>query len=306
MRTDLDHLPPAKQRELEEVVRMLFADFREATENATGRRKSARILKIILFGSYARGDWVDAPFDANQYKSDMDILVIVNQKEMTDMATYWSVAEQRLIDAYLIEKRINTPVHFIVHSLQQVNQGLAHGRVFFMEIAEQGIALYDGDSRELAKPKPKTPNQALETAQEYFDENFPDAMRRFEGARFHIGKGNFKQAAFDLHQTAEGLYQAILLTLTFYTPYDHNIAFLRLQAEGRDKSLFDVWPRGTRKEWAMFQKLKDAYVKARYSKHYRITPEELNWLAERIEILGRMTHEICTNHIANLRKNAAH
>ena len=306
MRTDLDHLPPAKQRELEEVVRMLFADFREATENATGRRKSARILKIILFGSYARGDWVDAPFDANQYKSDMDILVIVNQKEMTDMATYWSVAEQRLIDAYLIEKRINTPVHFIVHSLQQVNQGLAHGRVFFMEIAEQGIALYDGDSRELAKPKPKTPNQALETAQEYFDEYFPDAMRRFDLAKIAIEKSYLKQAAFDLHQVTEGLYQTILLTLTFYTPYDHNIAFLRLQAEGRDKSLFDVWPRGTRKEWAMFQKLKDAYVKARYSKHYRITPEELNWLAERIEILGRMTHEICTAHIANLRKNAAH
>jgi predicted nucleotidyltransferase/HEPN domain-containing protein len=306
MRTDLDHLPAAKQRELEEVVRILFAEFREATENATGRRKSARILKIILFGSYARGDWVDAPFDANQYKSDMDILVVVNQKEMADVAAYWSVAEQRLIDAYLIEKRINTPVHFIVHSLQQVNQGLAHGRVFFMEIAEQGIALYDGDSRELAKPKPKTPNQALEAAQEYFDEYFPDAMRRFEGARFHISKGHLKQAAFDLHQTAEGLYQAILLTLTFYTPYDHNIAFLRLQAEGRDNSLFDVWPRGTRKERAMFQKLKDAYVKARYSKHYRITPEELNWLAERIEILGQMTHQICTAHIAYLRKNAAH
>ncbi|MBG6119810.1 MULTISPECIES: nucleotidyltransferase and HEPN domain-containing protein [unclassified Sphingobium] len=306
MRTDLDHLPAAKQRELEEVVRILFAEFREATENATGRRKSARILKIILFGSYARGDWVDAPFDANQYKSDMDILVIVNQKEMADVAAYWSAAEQRLIDAYIIEKRINTPVHFIVHSLQQVNQGLAHGRVFFMEIAEQGIALYDGDSRELAKPKPKTPNQALEAAQEYFDEYFPDAMSNFELAKVAVERNFHKQAAFLFHRTTEALYQAILLTLTFYTPYDHNVAFLRLQAEGRNQSLFDVWPRGTRKERAMFQKLKDAYVKARYSKHYRITPEELNWLAERIKILGQMTHEICTAHIANLRRNAAH
>ncbi len=304
MRTDIDHLPAAKQRELEEVVRMLFADFREATENATGRKKSARILKIILFGSYARGDWVDAPFDANQYKSDMDILVIVNQKEMTDVAAYWSVAEQRLIDAYLIERRIKTPVHFIVHSLQQVNQGLSHGRVFFMEIAEQGIALYDADGRELAKPKPKTPQQAYEAAQEYFDEYFPDAMRRFDLAKIAIEKSYLKQAAFDLHQTTEALYQAILLTLTFYTPYDHNIAFLRLQAEGRDQSLFDVWPRGSRKERAMFQKLKDAYVKARYSRHYQISIEELNWLAERIELLGQKTHEICTNHITTLRENA--
>jgi len=304
MRTDLDHLPAAKQRELEEVVRMLFADFREATENATGRKKSARILKIILFGSYARGDWVDAPFDANQYKSDMDILVIVNQKEMTDVAAYWSVAEQRLIDAYLIERRIKTPVHFIVHSLQQVNQGLSHGRVFFMEIAEQGIALYDADGRELAKPKPKTPQQASEAAQEYFDEYFGEAMQCFEVAKFGIEKSFVKKAAFDLHQTTERLYQAILLTLTFYTPYDHNIAFLRVQAEGRNPSLFDVWPRGSRKERAMFQKLKDAYVKARYSRHYQISLEELNWLAERIELLGRKTHEICLKHITALRENA--
>ena len=69
MRTGLDHLPLAKQRELDRVVEMIFQGFREATQNATGRKKSARIVKIILFGSYARGDWVDAPLDANQYKS---------------------------------------------------------------------------------------------------------------------------------------------------------------------------------------------------------------------------------------------
>lgn len=306
MRTDLDHLPAAKQRELEEVVRILFAEFREATENATGRKKSARILKIILFGSYARGDWVDAPFDANQYKSDMDILVIVNQKELADVAAYWSVAEQRLIDAYLIEKRIHTPVHFIVHSLQQVNQGLSHGRVFFMEIAEQGIALYEADDRELAKPKPKTPSEAATAAQDYFDDYFSEAMQVFEVAKFGIEKSFVRKAAFDLHQTTERLYQAILLTLTFYTPYDHNIAFLRAQAESRHPTLFDIWPRNSRKERAMFQKLKDAYVKARYSKHYQIDLEELRWLAERIENLGQTTHSICVSHITKLKEKARH
>jgi Zn-dependent peptidase ImmA (M78 family) len=54
----------------------------------------------------------------------------------------------------------------------------------------------------------------------------------------------------------------------------------------------------------MFQKLKDAYVKARYSRHYQISIEELNWLAERIELLGQKTHEICTNHITTLREDA--
>lgn len=89
MRNDLNHLPAAKQRELKRIVEIIFDEFRGATEHATGRRKGARILKIILFGSHARGDWVDAPLSANQYKSDYDILIVVSQKEMTDRAAYY-------------------------------------------------------------------------------------------------------------------------------------------------------------------------------------------------------------------------
>lgn len=56
----------------------------------------------------------------------------------------------------------------------------------------------------------------------------------------------------------------------------------------------------------MFQKLKDAYVKARYSKHYKIDLEELRWLAGRIEELGQITHFICSRHIAKLKEKARH
>ncbi len=300
MRTDLDHLPPAKQRELERIVEVIFDEFRAATENATGSRKGARILKIVLFGSYARGDWVDAPLSANQYKSDYDILVIVSQKEMTDRATYWTKCEERLIRAYTIEKTLRTPVNFIVHSLHEVNDGLAHGRLFFMEIKKDGIALYEADGTELHTPKPKTPQQALEAAREYFEEGFPSAMKRFEIAKFDIERGYLKDAAFDMHQTAERLYSCLLLTLTFYAPYNHNIAFLRSLAEGLDRRVHGIWPDATKSERAMFQKLKEAYTKARYSKHYRISEEELIWLGERVEELGRVVHQVCSDKISVL------
>ena len=46
MRTDLDHLPPAKQRELERVVQILFEEFGDATAIATSDwKKQARIAK---------------------------------------------------------------------------------------------------------------------------------------------------------------------------------------------------------------------------------------------------------------------
>src|SRR3546814_17637028 len=106
MRTDLDHLPGPKRRELERVVEIIFDEFGHATENATGRRNGARILKIVLFGSHARGDWVDAPLSANQYKSDYDILIIVSQQEMTDRAAHWAKAEERRIRASTEERRV--------------------------------------------------------------------------------------------------------------------------------------------------------------------------------------------------------
>lgn len=300
MRTDINHLPPNKQRELDRVVEMLFQGFLEATQDAKGRRKSARILKVILFGSYARGDWVDAPLDANRYKSDYDILVIVNQKELADRADYWEETEQRLVVAYTVEKAIETPVNFIVHSLQEVNDQLAHGRIFFGEIAKDGALLYESDDRPLASLKPKTPLQAYETAKEYFEDHFGDAMRNFEGAQFFRSKSYLKNAAFALHQAAEQLYQGLLLTLTFYTPHNHNIIFLRDYAEQREPRLFDVWPRGTRTERATYQKLKEAYRKGRYSKHYDISAEEVEWLSDRIEILGQRMHAICTEHVSRL------
>jgi len=305
MRTDLDHLPATKQRELERIVEIIFEEFRAATESATGARKGARILKIVLFGSYARGDWVDAPLSANQYKSDYDILVIVSQKELTDRAAYWSKAEERLIRAYTIEKTLQTPVNFIVHSLHEVNDGLAHGRVFFIEVKQDGIALYEADESELATPKPKTPQQALAAAKEYFEEHMGNAAGFLRIFHFCMLEGDWKRAAFTLHQAAENLYQGMLLTLTFYTPYNHNIAFLRSLAEGLDRRLYGIWPEGNRRERAMFQKLKEAYTKARYSRHYRITEEELTWLGERVEELGRVVHQVCSDRIAELEKAAA-
>ena len=304
MRTDIDHLPAPKQRELERIVEVIFDEFREATENATGRRKGARILKIVLFGSHARGDWVDAPLSGNQYKSDYDILVIVSQKELTDRAAYWMKAEDRLIRAYTIEKTLRTPVNFIVHSLHEVNDGLAHGRVFFMEVAKDGIALYEADDRELTTPKPKTPKQALETAQEYFEEWLPNAAGLLKVFHFCMTERDWKRAAFLLHQATESLYQGLLLTLTFYAPHNHNITFLRSLAEGLDRRLYGIWPETAHRERAMFQKLKEAYTKARYSKHYRISEEELAWLGARVEELGSVVHQVCSERITALEAAA--
>jgi uncharacterized protein len=301
MRTDLDHLPAAKQREIERVKAIIFEEFEDALVLAKHEwKKKGRIEKIILYGSYARGGWVDEPHTAKGYRSDFDILIIVNDKRLTDKVDYWLKLDNRLIRELAIDKTLRTPVNFIVHTLGEVNDGLAHGRYFFMDVANEGIALYEADDRQLHTPKPKTPQQALAMAKEYFEEWFPSAIVYLNTSRDLAKQSRPKEAAFIMHQGAERLYHCILLVCTFYTPHVHNLGFLRTQAERLDMRLVDCWPRGLRTERAMFEKLKEAYVKARYSRHYRISVEELSWLGEQIEELGRVVHTICLERISGL------
>jgi predicted nucleotidyltransferase/HEPN domain-containing protein len=305
MRTDLDHLPSNKQRELERVRAIIFEEFEDALALAKHEwKKKGRIEKIILYGSYARGGWVDEPHTAKGYRSDFDVLIIVNDKRLTDKVDYWLKLDTRLIRELAIDKTLRTPVNFIVHTLGEVNDGLAHGRYFFMDVAKDGIALYEADDRALHTPKPKTPEQALAMAKEYYEEWFPSAAALKEGTDFYISKGRPREAAFSLHQSAERLYHCVLLVCTFYTPHVHNLGFLRTQAERIDMRLVECWPRETRRDRAMFEKLREAYVKARYSKHYRISAEELAWLGDCVAALGQAVHAVCSEKLEQLAKAA--
>jgi len=303
MKTSLDHLPASKQRDLERVVQIIFEEFADALAVSTSEwKKKGRIDKIILYGSYARGGWVDEPHTAKGYQSDFDLLIIVSDKRLTDRAAYWSKLDERLIREFSITKTIHVPVNYILHTLQEVNDGLAHGRYFFMDVKREGVVVYQADDSELHEPKPKTPAQALKMAKGYFEEWFPAAAGREKLAKYAVQEGLLKHAAFEYHQAAETLYHCVLLVCTFYTPHVHNLAFLRSQAELIDRRLIDAWPRENRRERGMFEKLKEAYVKARYSSHYKISAEELAWLSERVEELGRIVMTLCTERIAELEK----
>ncbi|APZ97416.1 nucleotidyltransferase [Sphingopyxis sp. QXT-31] len=305
MKSDIDHLPPHKQRELERVVEIVFEEFEDALALATqGWKKKGRISKIILYGSYARGGWVDEPHTAKGYQSDYDLLIIVNDKRLTDRADYWSKLDDRLIRELSVTKTLRTPVNFIVHSLDEVNSGLSQGRYFFMDVARDGIALYEAEDSELAEPQPKTPHAALEMAREYFDEWFHSAGRFKRASEFLISERGLKEAAFNLHQATERYYNCALLVCSFYSPHVHNLAFLRTQAERIDPRLAEAWPREAKIDRSRFEKLKEAYIKARYSKHYRISEDELSWLGERVRELAKVVESVCAERIALLESTA--
>ena len=92
----LGHLPDNKRRELERVARILFDEFEDAQKTKlSGKHKNGRILKLILFGSYARGDWVEDR--KSGYRSDYDLLVVVNSEAFADPGEYWDQAAERFV-----------------------------------------------------------------------------------------------------------------------------------------------------------------------------------------------------------------
>lgn len=297
MRDDVAHLPDKKRRDLNRIVEVLFAEFEQATSLSTQKwRRQGRILKVILYGSYARGDWVDDPIGG--YQSDYDILVVVSDERLTEPGEFWAKADDQFVREVTISKRISAPVSFIVHSLADVNNQLTQGRPFFIDVVEQGIALYEVEDFPFVTPRPLEPKAARAEAQKHFDKWFPGALRRFDMAKGAIEKGYTNEAAFDLHQTTEQLYHCLLLTLTLYSPKSHKLNFLRSQAEPLVHELIAVWPRDTKFAQRCFELLRQAYVNARYSPHYKVTPAELEWLVERVELLQQIVKETCEKRLA--------
>lgn len=296
MRDTLDHLPQSKQRELAHVVRVLFEEFEAAHATTTTKwKKQGRITKLMLYGSYARGDWVDDPVGG--YASDYDILVVVNDDRLADFE-FWSAAEDRLMRDTTITKSLSAPVSLIVHSLSDVNQQLERGRPFFVDIVRQGIALYNAEGFCFAHPRDLPPDEARAEAQGYFDEWFPSAVRFKRAAEFLIRDGGPKEAAFNFHQAVERLYHCAMLVLTLYSPKSRRLNFLRSQSEQIAPTLAAAWPRDDRFARRCFELLRQAYVNARYSPHYAITPGELAWLGTHVAELQTLVETVCQERLA--------
>jgi len=306
MRKDIDHLPVVQQGELEKAKATLMAEFEIAISRATQPwKKNGRILKIVLFGSYARHDWVDEP--QNGYQSDFDLLIIVSHENLTDIAEFWYVAEDKILRDSAIGRQVN----IIVHTLQEVNQALSRGEYFWVDIVRDGIALYELHGSPFTMPKALTSSDALEIADRYYRLQSQSIGNWLDLADFSMTKITAsvdwrRKAAFNLHQAVETCYACVLLTCTLYFPRSHNIKFLRSIAEGHEPSLIDAWPRATKIDRRQFELIKRAYVEARYSDNYDISIENLESVSMKVRHLRDIVERVCTERLEKLQRAASH
>jgi HEPN domain-containing protein/predicted nucleotidyltransferase len=287
MKTSLRNLPKRKQDELRIVTDMI--------------RQVVGVDKIILFGSYARGDWVEELGTNGYYKyqSDFDLLVIVDEKKLARKLDKWDRMEDNILRSALVK----TPVCIITHNIQYVNEMLRQGQYFFSDISKEGILIYDSKKSELVKvKKKKSPEERQKKARKDFENWYKSANDFYEHFQYAFKRKKYKMAAFQLHQAVERYYSAILLVFTTYRPKLHDIKKLGKLAAAHDPKLITVFPKGTDEEIRLFNLLKSAYVDSRYDENYSITREELEWLAKRVSKLQKLTASICKKRIRSFTK----
>jgi len=287
MKKSLAHLPKHKRDELKEVVAIIT--------------ELADIEMIILFGSYARGNWVEDIYTEGhityEYKSDYDILVIAKEWRYARSINLWDKVENTIHG----RKAIKTWVTLIVHDLREVNKALKRGQYFFTDIQKEGILLYDSKRFELAKAQKLSPEERQQTAQEDFKYWFKSARSFLIDFGHAFTRRDYSKAAFELHQATERFYMTILLVFTHYKPKEHDIKILSKRVCNLEPRFLPIFPRTTPEEERLFELLRKAYIDARYNPKYKITKKELDYLAERVKQLQKLTKAICRERIDSYR-----
>ena len=293
MKTTLPKLPEHKQAEIKAIVTALIPRFVE-------------IEMIILFGSYARGTWVEDKYmekgNTYEYKSDYDLLIILSKNGHANSDSVTSGISSRLN-----ELKLTTPVHPIYHGMEFVNNELSEGSYFFGDIKKEGILLFTTSRYQLAEKRDMSLAEVQVKAQRDFDNWFESANMFFENYEANFLKGvqnekYYKIAAFELHQATERYYGAIQLVFTGYKPKTHNLEELGNLAKACNMEFGKAFPQASPEERQRFELLKKAYVDARYNMDYKISKEDLDYLSERVQLLRKLTKEICKEKIAGFIK----
>jgi len=143
------------------------------------------------------------------------------------------------------------------------------------------------------------------TAERDFDRWRRQAWAFFRSAEFNIGREEWKIAIFLLHQSAEHMYQAILLAFTGYKPTTHNLDKLRRYTNRFSIELALLFPRNTGEEDRLFRLLLSGYVDARYKEDFFVTAAEAGLLTERVGKLLEIAERVCRNRLLSLEKKVA-
>ena len=288
MKTSISHIPKHKQGELLQIVEII---------QSVALEQKIWVEMIILFGSYARWDFVvkDVVREWNntfEYKSDFDVLVIT-RKPAQEKNLMLSRKIQQKISEF---PDITSPASIIVEDIYHINARLEENRYFYLDIKREGILLYDSGKLTLKDPRDMSLEEINKLRQEDFTLWFSSANEFFIDYQNAFQRESYKIAVFYLHQATEGYMTAYLLVKTGYKPKSHDLGVLYEKL--KDESVeFHVWFL-LEKERRYFELLRRAYIDSRYSKEYSITKDEILFLEDKVRKIHDIVDAFCKNELS--------
>lgn len=283
MKTTLHHLPQGKQDELQIISKTI-------------RENCDDVEKIILFGSYARGDYKEKKDLKENRKSghvsDYDILVVTSQRSVAEDITLWNKISDKLQKLGL-----SADPRIIRHDIKELNLKLMESQYFYSDVAKEGIVIFDSGKFELAERKKLSDEERNKIAKKYFDVWFKSAEGFFKYYNVAINDGDLLKAVFFLHQATESAYKTLLLVFTNYNPSEHFLKNLHTECSQYFPELHELFPKENQADKTRFELFDYAYIGARYDINYKISKEDLEILAEDVEKLLELTKERCEEKI---------
>jgi predicted nucleotidyltransferase/HEPN domain-containing protein len=289
MKTTLDHLPEFKRAELRQIAAVIL-------------NLCDDIEIIILFGSYARGDWKDAvdltPSRKSGHPSDYDILAVTHEKETVRDSLLWDMIFERCNALGL-----SASARIIVHDAKFIQERLNEVHYFFTDIVKEGCRLYDSGQYELSVKRELSYEEKYQIASRHFEYWFIGAKEFFDDFDHNKNLKRINKSAFYLHQAAESAYKAFLLVYTNYCPYEHFLYLLDKQACEILPSIADVFPRKSQRQAERFKQFDYAYIGARYDPDFTVLFEDLQYLSERVKYLLELIEKLCKEKLESYIKH---
>lgn len=277
----LSHLPAERIADLEFICDKIVA--------------THRVEFIVLFGSYARGDYKTERGAKQGKKSDFDILIVTEDSERRKQVI------SKLRNAF---RDMDVPVQLIVEKITTVNKALEEHHYFYTDIKREGIELYNSGRYDFAAFKELTAIRRREIAEADFKMWFGLAKGFKKQSDHATNDSELGIASFNLQQAVEMCYTAIEMVFSHYNPHEHNLQILRDRTLKFDTRLKAAFNYDTEQEKALFDQLNFAYIGGRYrnEEEFPITQEMIVFWRKEAESFLELTEMICLERIGEFKR----
>lgn len=206
-----------------------------------------------------------------------DCFVLILMQDLDDKEPYeWQDKIENTCNAHL-------PVTTLVLKTSDFEDWLKERHPFAVSVQRSAVAIYNSGHFKFPNENPVPDASAQKSLQKYYVEGLSRAKEFLAGSELFRVRNQHSLSAFMLHQSAEQSLRTLLKLGTGYHAHTHNLNRLIRYASLAFYELPDVFPQRTTEEKRLFNLLQTAYVETRYRETYKISPEDLLRLSQKVE-----------------------